>query len=174
MGQNSNLIIGIKRISKSYHISKDFNLNKFKPKFQTLHCNPTTERGAVELSQLSAHLLLPCKQIIIKTKVNNQDRLDHQILSTIYYIYKIHSPVCVCVCARVCKVGNSGENPLNPPPAFPLRLVRMRNNHLFYCLTLVLTQIALSFKQASSAPEAALVTDIPGFGGNFPSKHYSG
>lgn len=125
----------------------------------------------MELCPLFLHLLLPCKQIIIKTKVNNQDRLDHQILSTVYIKSSLQ---CVCVCVRVCKVGNSGENPLNPPPAFPLRLVRMRNNHLFYCLTLVLSQIVLSFKQASSAPEAALVTDIPGFGGNFPSKHYSG
>ncbi|GFP85104.1 serine carboxypeptidase 1 [Phtheirospermum japonicum] len=32
----------------------------------------------------------------------------------------------------------------------------------------------LGFKPASSAPEAALVTTIPGFNGTLPSKHYSG
>ncbi|KAK6145157.1 hypothetical protein DH2020_021977 [Rehmannia glutinosa] len=50
----------------------------------------------------------------------------------------------------------------------------MRNTHLLYYLTLILIQIALSLNPASSAPEGALVTKIPGFDGSFPSKHYSG
>ncbi|GFQ00149.1 serine carboxypeptidase 1 [Phtheirospermum japonicum] len=51
----------------------------------------------------------------------------------------------------------------------------MRKTHLFCYLALtVAIQIALSFKPASSAPEAALVTSIPGFNGTLPSKHYSG
>ncbi|KAL3649257.1 carbohydrate-binding module 1 protein [Castilleja foliolosa] len=51
----------------------------------------------------------------------------------------------------------------------------MRNVNLCYHLALILAiQIALSFNPASSAPEAALVSTIPGFNGTLPSKHYSG
>ncbi|KAL8516539.1 hypothetical protein ACS0TY_014979 [Phlomoides rotata] len=50
----------------------------------------------------------------------------------------------------------------------------MINNRLFCYLALILIQLALSFDAASSAPEFALVTEIPGFNGKFPSKHYSG
>ncbi|KAL6555603.1 hypothetical protein OROHE_007275 [Orobanche hederae] len=51
----------------------------------------------------------------------------------------------------------------------------MTSTRLFYYLTLILViQIALRFRSALSAPEAALVPNLPGFNGSFPSKHYSG
>lgn len=34
--------------------------------------------------------------------------------------------------------------------------------------------ILCSFSLVSSAPESALVTNLPGFVGTFPSKHYAG
>ncbi|KAK4492164.1 hypothetical protein RD792_002961 [Penstemon davidsonii] len=53
----------------------------------------------------------------------------------------------------------------------------MRYTHLLcFCnLILILSfQFALNFVPTLSAPEAAIVTKIPGFNGTFPSKHYSG
>ncbi|KAL3850469.1 hypothetical protein ACJIZ3_012351 [Penstemon smallii] len=53
----------------------------------------------------------------------------------------------------------------------------MRNTHLLcFCnLILILSfQFASNFVPTLSAPEAAIVTNIPGFNGTFPSKHYSG
>ncbi|KAG8371670.1 hypothetical protein BUALT_Bualt13G0112400 [Buddleja alternifolia] len=51
----------------------------------------------------------------------------------------------------------------------------MTKIHFFcYLTTLILIQIVLNCVPISSAPEAAIVTKIPGFDGSFPSKHYSG
>lgn len=38
----------------------------------------------------------------------------------------------------------------------------------------LLSLLLLSFVPTQSAPEAALITQIPGFNGTLPSKHYSG
>ncbi|KAL3616297.1 Serine carboxypeptidase-like 20 [Castilleja foliolosa] len=50
----------------------------------------------------------------------------------------------------------------------------MRNIILYYLTLILAIQIALSFTPALSAPEAALVSTLPGFNGTLPSKHYSG
>ncbi|KAH6814435.1 serine carboxypeptidase-like 20 [Perilla frutescens var. frutescens] len=48
----------------------------------------------------------------------------------------------------------------------------MKIYYPFHCLILILVQIA--FALVLSAPDGALVTELPGFSGSFPSKHYSG
>lgn len=50
----------------------------------------------------------------------------------------------------------------------------MKFSHPFHCLLFILTQIAYSFNSVASVPDGALVTELPGFSGSFPSKHYSG
>ncbi|KAM7521897.1 hypothetical protein LguiA_011799 [Lonicera macranthoides] len=47
------------------------------------------------------------------------------------------------------------------------------NIHLFHTLILIFC-ISISFVLIQSAPESALITQIPGFAGTLPSKHYSG
>lgn len=42
------------------------------------------------------------------------------------------------------------------------------------CLCLILLHIFLRFVPIQSAPESAIVTQIPGFSGTLPSKHYAG
>ncbi|GFZ01786.1 serine carboxypeptidase-like 20 [Actinidia rufa] len=50
-------------------------------------------------------------------------------------------------------------------------MAKNKSTHLSYS---ALIYIFISFVLTESAPEGALVTQIPGFDGNFPSKHYSG
>ncbi|XP_057482860.1 serine carboxypeptidase-like 20 [Actinidia eriantha] len=50
-------------------------------------------------------------------------------------------------------------------------MAKTKSTHLSYAAVIY---IFLSFVVIESAPEGALVTQIPGFDGNFPSKHYSG
>lgn len=46
-----------------------------------------------------------------------------------------------------------------------------KNIHLYFTLLLILVHILVP---SQSLPEGALITQIPGFSGTFPSKHYSG
>ena len=49
---------------------------------------------------------------------------------------------------------------------------RMAKTCSFICL--VSLHVFLSFVLTQSAPESALVTQVPGFNGTIPSKHYAG
>lgn len=47
-------------------------------------------------------------------------------------------------------------------------------SHRVLYLLLSLIYVFLSFLPTQSAPQSALITQIPGFSGTLPSKHYSG
>ncbi|XP_058196664.1 serine carboxypeptidase-like 20 [Rhododendron vialii] len=51
---------------------------------------------------------------------------------------------------------------------------KMSNTKIPHLLYAALIYVILSFNFTESVPEGALVTQIPGFNGTFPSKHYSG
>lgn len=50
----------------------------------------------------------------------------------------------------------------------------MSNTKIPHLLHAALIYVILSFKFTESVPEGALVSQIPGFNGTFPSEHYSG
>ncbi|KAF1895873.1 hypothetical protein Lal_00037990 [Lupinus albus] len=50
----------------------------------------------------------------------------------------------------------------------------MENTNTCLYLFLILLSISMNFVLTQSAPESSLVTQLPGFNGTFPSKHYAG
>ncbi|KAE9617952.1 putative carboxypeptidase C [Lupinus albus] len=50
----------------------------------------------------------------------------------------------------------------------------MENTNTCLYLFLILLSISLNFVLTQSAPENSLITELPGFNGTFPSKHYAG
>ncbi|OIV89039.1 hypothetical protein TanjilG_31657 [Lupinus angustifolius] len=50
----------------------------------------------------------------------------------------------------------------------------MENTNTLLYLCLILLSISLHFVLTQSAPENSLITQLPGFNGTLPSKHYAG
>ncbi|XP_073050557.1 serine carboxypeptidase 1-like [Primulina eburnea] len=50
----------------------------------------------------------------------------------------------------------------------------MMGRRYSYCLYMILIQTLASYVPSLAAPEGSLITQIPGFSGNFPSRHYAG